>query len=641
MDQWVLSLHLETAVLERLSKVANVRDRRDIVQASRNSISRIRCMGAFFNGCITKTLQAQQYCESHAQLTGKPLPTAGGEASSSRPSVSPGMAENHQASKFPSPELPSDSRLGGCVAAETRRTSTDSAEPSPCNDDAPAWQAWSGRALASADQKSKFMREVLAVLDPSVASGVAALPGQWPFTVGCAVALLACDGQSPKATAPVLLRSYLQTLGRQSLAASTITSVCSAHKFVIVHYGALCGLSHLAFRAALTTVLAANAGTRIEIYEVHSLPSCPTSHAVEQQSLTNLSFRVNLLGDTSHWPRLCRDRKQHWVSEGVRLLVFYAVDARESLPVVSVDTVGSNQRLHSPTNAEFWRLLAGLKYLSPDFTAANMSVLSWNAADWECTSGDALDQWLGPALAADPFRYKCPQSLLTFRAVPPLHDVTGRCAGADVNSVSEGWCWLPAVRKQPRAELRQGPWSPGALQLFDVIIFNERELLSSEKQFVRSCQRVHAESSQIRLLDVPRVCAFFDVPHASVGMAFAQHLPCLGSILRATGTACDAASEASVECGAERWCLNCEQALRLLWCSPPLGLLCDYMASWMNAVLLNGLQATSSTTSASWQSLPDHKCSEACAGVSGVRASSDACVLTATVQGSGEVTAGK
>ena len=638
LDSWVLSLRLETSLLQRLCTVTHLQDRRDIVQACRDSLSRIRCMGAFMNGCITKTLAAQKSCEGRPRLTTQQLAAAGAVASSPRPSFPAGMGDEEQAAKLPYHEQPSGPQAGGRSGSGHPKISANSADACPGNDDAIGWQAWAVDALNKADQKSQFMREVLAVLDSSDAGGIAALPGQWSFTLGCAVALLARDGQSPKATAPLLLRSYAQTLGKPSTVSSAVSSAGSSHKFVIVHYGALCGMSHAAFKAALTTVLTGSHGFHIELYEVHSFPACPTSHAVEKHCLTNLGFRVNLMEDTTHWPSLCRDRKQHWASKGVRLLVLYAVDARSSHPVFQADTIMSKQTLHSPANAEFWRLLAGLKYLSTEFGSSTMSMLTWNAAEWEYMAGDALAKWLGPALTADPFRYKCPQSSLTFTAHPPMQHVTGKCAGADANSTAEGWCWLPAVQKQPRAELRHGPWSPSVLRVFDVVVFQERELLPAEQQVLRSCQRIHAESGQIRLMDVPRVCAFFGVQHSAVGHALTHQLPCLGSILRTTGTACEPTSELAVECGAERWCMNCEQALRLLWCSPPIGLLCDYMASWMNAVLEEGDDKTSGATNLSWQSLPDHICGAACAGVAEAAATCKSPEEAAGIQGSGEVT---
>ena len=140
-------------------------------------------------------------------------------------------------------------------------------------------------------------------------------------------------------------------------------------------------------------------------------------------------------------------------------------------------------------------------------------------------------------------------------------------------------------------------------------------MLSTEEQVIRACQRIHTESGQTRLLEVPHVCAFFGVQDAAAGHALAHVLPCIGSILRTTGSRCEAGSELAVECGAERWCTNCEQALRLLWCSPPIGLLCDYMTSWLNAVLQDGVEKTSGESIFSWQSLPDHICGDACPGV--------------------------
>ena len=68
LDAWLQASSLESSVFNRLCMVQELADRHQIVQACRDNVSRIRCMGAFINGCISKSLKAQQYCKSNPEL---------------------------------------------------------------------------------------------------------------------------------------------------------------------------------------------------------------------------------------------------------------------------------------------------------------------------------------------------------------------------------------------------------------------------------------------------------------------------------------------------------------------------------------------------------------------------------------------
>ena len=93
--------------------------------------------------------------------------------------------------------------------------------------------------------------------------------------------------------------------------------------------------------------------------------------------------------------------------------------------------------------------------------------------------------------------------------------------------------------------------------------------------------------------------------------------------------------------GEHRWCLNCEQALRLLWCSPPVGLLCDYVAAWMQAVLVRNPTLDNASSADVWKALPDHVCGDGCTGISHAQETPASDLLSAGVVGDSKVEAQK
>ena len=614
LDHWLHSLNLEGSVYARLSQVTDVWDRRHIVSACKENLPRVRSMGAFMNGCITKSLNAQRTCKAQQGSQGNPYAVAAAASTSARPSFPAGLGNSTARPVADVPAASSARASAATVLPEASTAESRAVDTCPANDDASVWQAWSTRVMQNVDHKSKFLREVMQDLDHALASQLAALPVEWQFTIACAVALLARDGQCPKNSTTTLLRAYAQTMNKPSMDVLAVSPSTAPSKCVVIHFGALVGMTHIAFKAALSSILSECSSSPFEISEVYSFPSCAVSKGMEQRCLADLGLRALVLDDTKAWPRLCLERKRRWRTEDVRLLIIYAMDVRAARVVATGDSIVSSLPLHSQENADLWLLLAGMKYLSVDFDATRMSVLSWCSSELECRSGDDLEGWLGPSMSANPFRYKCPQVTLSMRSVPLMEAVVGNCAGAGTGT-SEGWCWRPAVQKQPRSALRRGPWSPAILQLFDLVIFKDRPLNPAEEQVINACKRTHAESGQTRLLDVPRVCAFFGVEDAAVRRAFDQELPCLGCILATTGTACKESSGVGEPCGENRWCINCEQALRLLWCSPPVPLLCDYMAAWMRALLVNCQKDDKSSSAFVWKSLPDHVCGDKCASV--------------------------
>ena len=61
--------------------------------------------------------------------------------------------------------------------------------------------------------------------------------------------------------------------------------------------------------------------------------------------------------------------------------------------------------------------------------------------------------------------------------------------------------------------------------------------------------------------------------------------------------------------------MNCEQAVRLLLCSPPVGLLCDYLTSWFSSVFPADAHQASHSLVVAFHDLPDHLCAPGCVRV--------------------------
>ena len=620
LDHWVVSFIFDPAILQRLGMIRDLPERNKLVRNCRDNVHRIRCMNAWMNGCIAKSLKAQSLLKPDAAgaHSRSPLPVA----SVARPSfppgmgnagatLSPSMTSSHASSGNVSADEISESRRGALSATAVRLAAAGD------NEIVSEWQAWSLVVMRSAERKSKFLREVLQTLDPSVAGTICGLPSEWQFVLAASVALLARNGQSPLQTAPLLLRSYAETLGNQSIQVPDTVSAGQTIKLVLIHYGALCGMSHIAVRAALTSMLEFDRNLHVEVLEAHSFPSSAGGHAVEQFCISELNLRAQTLPDTSHWPRLCLERKQFWASQGVSLVVLHAVDATEAEASKEGDLFGASLSLHSAYSASFWRPLSGLRHVSPEIPPKKVSLISWNIAEWQCLPGDRLDEWLGPESRAEPFNYRSPQAMFSFRASPALPVVAGKCAGTDTNAAVDGWRWLPSVHKHSRKDLKRGPWSPPVLSLFDIVVFKERELESCEQQALHALQRVHQESGKVVLFDLPRVMAFLGVENMAVGRGLLQHFPCYGHILRTTGSSCAESSSLAEPCRQHRWCLNCEQAVRLLFCSPHIGMLTDYVSAWLHTVLRTAIDPNASAVTVDFRAVPDHKCVHQCKGIPG------------------------
>ena len=63
------------------------------------------------------------------------------------------------------------------------------------------------------------------------------------------------------------------------------------------------------------------------------------------------------------------------------MAILYTVDAREAQAVSSGGTFGSRMQLHAACNAAFWRLLAGIRYLAPEFDSTRLACFSWNIVE--------------------------------------------------------------------------------------------------------------------------------------------------------------------------------------------------------------------------------------------------------------------
>ena len=132
------------------------------------------------------------------------------------------------------------------------------------------------------------------------------------------------------------------------------------------------------------------------------------------------------------------------------------------------------------------------------------------------------------------------------------NSIERKCEKVDAGVSRQGWRWLPSVNKVSRKELKLGPWTPAVLHLFDSIVFCDRDLLTCEDQAIKAFHRIHEESGQIRLLDVPRVCTLLGADNLPVSRAIGHILPCIGHIWATTGTACDASDPSSQCCGGQR-----------------------------------------------------------------------------------------
>ena len=72
LDDWLHTQCLENYVFHRLCMVYNMADRHQIVQACRGNVTRIRCMAAFLNGCISKSLREQHQRKCADELRARP-----------------------------------------------------------------------------------------------------------------------------------------------------------------------------------------------------------------------------------------------------------------------------------------------------------------------------------------------------------------------------------------------------------------------------------------------------------------------------------------------------------------------------------------------------------------------------------------
>ena len=183
LDHWFETLNLDESVYSRLFLVVDLWNRRHIVQACRDNLARVRSIGAFLNGCISKHLSVKRACKPQARSQRNPYAAAAGVTMSPRRSLPTGKKNFSVRLDDEVPAALSSAAFACTLLPDASSSASKVIDTSPTNDDVFVWQAWSTRVMHSVHEKSKFLREVWQALEHAVSSKLAALPSEWQFTI--------------------------------------------------------------------------------------------------------------------------------------------------------------------------------------------------------------------------------------------------------------------------------------------------------------------------------------------------------------------------------------------------------------------------------------------------------------------------
>ena len=291
------------------------------------------------------------------------------------------------------------------------------------------------------------------------------------------------------------------------------------------------------------------------------------------------------------------------------------MDGRTASPCIVGDQILSESGLHGEGAGGLWELLAGLRYLSPDIGSDRVALFSWSAGRRTQVQGDNLDGWIGCYHEADPVNYQSPQAPFHFWCSPNISCVTGRCAISDPGAEIDEWRWLPSTKPETMFASTMPRWSSAVFPLLEMVIYNDRALTDPETGVLQHFRMIHSSSGTVRLASVELVVHMLGASDPALLSTLRAEFPCLDKILASTGSACPEGAASATTCGEQRWCLQCESALRLLLSSPPVGLLCDHLSAWLEQCVLLWASNTMARQVVDISSYPDHRCSEGCSGL--------------------------
>ena len=585
LDFWVLQKIPLQQVRAGLALI-HLTERKNIIHSCMSNEHLARNLMNYFQGCIRKAISAQEYKKDHKS---NPGPTRTALTNVARPltrTASPARAEASSGPVGPWPTAgPALSVASSTVGHETAAPPCDAAPVAHlANNDQSDAPAWARTCMQHIGRKSMLLRCFCQVLEPDAVSMLMGLsdPEKVHVVIACCLGWQS-DGNASDSCKRVC-RNLIDLRPRAEAVPAGVPAA-SAVSIVILHVGAICGISHVALKAAFATVLKDMPGAKVSVSAMHAFTIGAKFREVGVAAAAALGVRCNVWGEADDFSRLLENEQAKWVEKKARLLVFMNCEAIKAAALVATaDAAPSDAAMSTSLGGlKMEPLQATLEGLHAAFPAHHMGVLTCHCHGAETVESTCLQKMLGSARVVASEAYAVPHQQWHFHASPLLSQIVGHSEPLTRPLKRDGWVWQCGMLPDGRSS--SVTLSSALFELLEARLFQERELDPHEQQQIALASMSHAEIGATRLVDRSMLLRMLSVHDFPLEQVWNSALPCLGVIVPATGGQAASGDPGAQPCGQMRWCIHCEVVVGMLLSSPPATMLTDTCCAWLRACL--------------------------------------------------------
>ena len=633
LDQWLQLKMQSQEVFVKLAQIP-VRDRRQLVSASRRKEDDIMNMTSYILGCIRKVHGGSPAAlVRNAQHTGQ-QPHVGQMAAQARPPATPQQmlpglallpARQQQQSMSPTTATrdaqPQALSIAQPMAANgklhldpiTLSPKPASNEPhvpersQACN--APEWVR---NAMNDSDKPSAFVAAVLQQLPPVLRTVLDGLqnPGL-QYRLCFALVLDGSGWADPGPAMEALLRTY-SVLAPGSQIETALGKAGGTLKLVLLHCCNGLGTSHLVMHAALRILATSRPGIEIDIVENFAFEIHKRTLSLQTALTEALGVAVQQVGDIALLPLLVQQSAPRWQQKKAVICFINSWPCKNTSRAAPMKDRPAGSGLHMQHSRKMWDIDNAMHVLQQMKTEAHYIAHMTEYPQCGNEAGeDTIDKIFGKAFVSNPSCYGGASRARNIRTSPSKLGLKMFHHPINPHAPIDGWTWCGngegMESKHPQLTLRSY-----ITALMETQLYGTRQLEPWEANTLARMRMVHGTTGKVNYISRAFWLLWLGFDKTPVPEIADAQLPCLGNISLATGSPAKVDSPGCTTCGEKRYCKNCEELMQMLGQAWHVRSMTDVAAAWLDKMVARHCQNDLSVEWPTRPEAPPHTCGPHC-----------------------------